>query len=84
MRLDVSYACNGAGEVREIFISGPKAGSGMEAMANDAAIVASLALQHGVPLSALCASVGMMETGQSTSLLGHALRAVAIRVGLEL
>src|SRR5450755_1560452 len=38
------------GRIAEIFINGAKVGSTAEANAQDAAIVASLALQHGCPL----------------------------------
>jgi hypothetical protein len=37
------------GRIAEIFINGAKVGSAAEANAQDAAIVASLALQHGCP-----------------------------------
>src|ERR1700722_8194555 len=38
------------GRIAEIFINGAKVGSAAEANAQDAAIVASLALQHGCPI----------------------------------
>jgi hypothetical protein len=38
------------GRIAEIFINGAKVGSTAEANAQDAAIVASLALQHGCPI----------------------------------
>src|ERR1035438_1821364 len=41
------------GRIAEIFINGAKVGSTAEANAQDAAIVASLALQHGCPLETL-------------------------------
>jgi hypothetical protein len=41
------------GRIAEIFINGAKVGSAAEANAQDAAIVASLALQHGCPLETL-------------------------------
>jgi hypothetical protein len=41
------------GRVAEIFINGAKVGSAAEANAQDAAIVASLALQHGCPLETI-------------------------------
>ena len=37
------------GRPAEIFIAGPKIGSAMDAILSDAAILASLALQHGAP-----------------------------------
>ena len=41
------------GRVAEIFITGSKAGTTAEAIAQDAAIVASLALQHGCPIDTI-------------------------------
>ena len=41
------------GRIAEIFINGSKVGTAAETNAQDAAIVASLALQHGCPLETL-------------------------------
>jgi hypothetical protein len=41
------------GRIAEVFINGAKVGSAAEANAQDAAIVASLALQHGCPLETI-------------------------------
>jgi hypothetical protein len=38
------------GRIAEIFINGSKAGTAAETNAQDAAIIASLALQHGCPI----------------------------------
>ena len=60
------------GRIAEIFINGSKVGSTAEANAQDAAIVASLALQHGCPLEtirhALARSGG--SAGPLATLLG--------------
>jgi hypothetical protein len=60
------------GRIAEIFINGAKVGSTAEANAQDAAIVASLALQHGCPIEtirhALARSGG--STGPLATLLG--------------
>jgi hypothetical protein len=60
------------GQIAEIFINGAKVGSAAEANAQDAAIVASLALQHGCPIEtirhALARSGG--STGPLATLLG--------------
>jgi hypothetical protein len=60
------------GRIAEIFINGVKVGSTAEANAQDAAIVASLALQHGCPIGtiphALARSGG--STGPLATLLG--------------
>jgi hypothetical protein len=41
------------GRLAEIFISNAKAGSHSDAAAKDAAVVASIALQHGVPVEVI-------------------------------
>ena len=41
------------GRIAEVFINGSKAGSAAEANAQDAAIIASLALQHGCPVDTI-------------------------------
>jgi ribonucleoside-diphosphate reductase alpha chain len=46
------------GRIAEIFINGSKAGSTVEANAQDAAIIASLALQHGCPLETIRHALG--------------------------
>lgn len=50
------------GRVRELFLSGAKEGSAMDAILGDAAIIISVALQHGIPIEALGRSVGRIRT----------------------
>jgi ribonucleoside-diphosphate reductase alpha chain len=40
-----------------MFLSGAKDGSGLSAILEDASVVSSIALQHGIPASALAKSV---------------------------
>ena len=55
------------GEIREVFIRGAKIGSDMEALLDDASVLMSLALQHGLPLPQLQHSLnaGRQEAGKS-------------------
>ena len=46
-----------AGKPAEIFLSGAKDGSGLAAILEDASVVISVALQHGIPASALAKSI---------------------------
>ncbi|MBF0247009.1 MAG: hypothetical protein HQL36_02890 [Alphaproteobacteria bacterium] len=48
--------------VKEVFLSGAKEGSTMDAILGDAAVVISVALQHGVPIEALAKSVARIRT----------------------
>jgi hypothetical protein len=57
------------GTIAEIFINGSKAGSTAEAIAQDAAIVASLALQHGCPLDTI--KHAPSSCGPLAALLSH-------------
>jgi ribonucleoside-diphosphate reductase alpha chain len=52
-----------SGHVREVFLSGAKEGSAMDAITSDAAVVISVALQHGVPLDALARSIARIPLG---------------------
>lgn len=48
--------------VKEVFLTGAKEGSSMDAILGDAAVVISVALQHGVPIEALAKSVARIRT----------------------
>lgn len=65
------------GSIAEIFISAVKVGSSIAAQANDLAIVASLALQHGVPLDVIRHALGRNGDGTAATVLGAALDLVA-------
>jgi hypothetical protein len=62
------------GRIAEIFISGSKVGSAAEANAQDAAIVASLALQHGCPIETI--RHALARSGGSTGPLATLLNEV--------
>jgi len=63
--------------IAEIFINGAKVGSAAEANAQDAAIVASLALQHGCPLETI--RHALVRTGGSAGPLAALLDEVERR-----
>ncbi len=48
---------------REVFLSGGKQGTMLDALLGDAAVVISIALQHGVPAEALARSVARLPAG---------------------
>lgn len=87
-----SFECNGLAysatisrypdnTLAEIFISNSKAGSHSDSAAKDSAVVASLALQHGVPLDVIRKALLRDSHGRPSSPLGCALDAVAIAEG---
>ena len=47
----------------EVFLSGGKAGSALDSLLADAAVVISVALQHGVTAKALAKSIGRLPEG---------------------
>jgi len=61
------------GEIAEIFISCNKPGSTADETAKDAAIVVSIALQHGASLQTLAHSAMRDDSGNPTTAVGHAL-----------
>jgi hypothetical protein len=83
-----ALACNGLtylatisrfpdGRLAEIFISNAKAGSHSDSAAKDAAVVCSIALQHGVPLDAIRRALLRDSHGRASSPLGAALDQIA-------
>lgn len=62
------------GKPREIFLTGAKTGTEMASILSDAAVALSVALQSGVPASALAHSVARTEeTDGPASVIGAAL-----------
>jgi hypothetical protein len=69
------------GRVGEIFIGNHRVGSQSDASATDAAVAASLALQHGCTLKVLRGALLRDVRGRATTPLGVALDLVAEREG---
>jgi ribonucleoside-diphosphate reductase alpha chain len=69
------------GSPAEIFITNHRAGSAADIMASDAAIAASLALQHGCPLEVLRRALSRDAHGCATGPLGGALDLLVRREG---
>lgn len=62
-----------AGRLAEIFLSSHKPGSPIEAIARDAAVTASIALQFGADIGTLRAALTKDHDGGPATLLGAAL-----------
>ncbi len=58
------------GSVGEVFISGAKAGSEVDAVARDGAVLLSLALQHGVPLETIRHAITREADGSASTIVG--------------
>lgn len=65
------------GDLAEIFINNSKVGSDSDSAAKDSAVVCSLALQHGVPLTVIRKALLRDPRGVASSPLGVALDLVA-------
>ena|SRR5271166_6403599 len=57
MTIAASVGFGETGTLQEIFLSGAKDGSSMAAILEDASVVISVALQHGIPAAALAKSI---------------------------
>lgn len=65
-----TYSAYNHGVVFEVFMQAGKPGSDLEAMARDAAVVMSLALQYGCPLSTIKQALTEGELGEPAGPLG--------------
>jgi hypothetical protein len=81
MPFTVSFGRFDDGSLAEIFISNHKAGSHADVAARDSAVVASLALQHGVDLETLRRSLLRDSQGRASGPLGVALDLIAAMDG---
>jgi hypothetical protein len=61
------------GTIGEVFVTGAKVGSAMEAVARDAAVCVSIALQYGVPLTILRHAVTREQDASPSSIIGAVL-----------
>jgi len=71
------------GRIAEIFLQNHKVGSQSDTTARDAALAASLALQHGCTLDVLRRALLRDVRGRATTPLGVALDLVAEREGSQ-
>ncbi len=55
-----------SGQPRELFLTACKEGSLLNALLADAAVVISVALQHGIPAAALARPIGRLPAGPVT------------------
>lgn len=67
----------GTNRLAEIFLGNGRAGSDVDAAAKDSAVVASIALQHSVPLETLRHALLRDARGVASSPLGVALDLIA-------
>lgn len=61
------------GQPAEIFLNADRANSMLDVLMSDAAIIASLALQHGVPLATIAHAIKRDKFGIASSPIGAAI-----------
>lgn len=67
------------GRPAEVFLSAGKAGTAIEAMARDLAVITSIALQHGAPVETLRHAMTRLDDGAAAGPMGKLLDLVAKR-----
>ncbi len=77
-RFTATIAAFDDGQLAEVFLSNGKVGSDADTAARDSAVVASLALQHGVPVETIRRALLRDAQGRPSGPLGVALDLVAI------
>jgi len=81
LRYVVSIGRFADGALAEVFISNGKAGSDSDTAARDSAVVASIALQYGVPLEVICHALMRNRDGSACGPLSAALDLLAPEAG---
>lgn len=61
------------GAIGEVFLDAGKMATDVANLARDAALILSIAMQYGVPLAEMHASVGRAENGRPHTVIGTAL-----------
>jgi ribonucleoside-diphosphate reductase alpha chain len=77
LKFTCTASCFADGSLAEVFIQNHKAGSMAGINAQDAAVVCSLALQHGVPLDTIRRALMRDQHGRASGPLGVALDLIA-------
>lgn len=69
----VGYYDSACTRIGEVFVSGSKSGTEVEANVRDAAILVSIALQHQVPLGVMRNAITREENGAPSTIIGAVL-----------
>lgn len=72
IRITLTTGYRSDGSVGEIFLNADRADSMLDVLMSDAAIIASIALQHGVPLQQIAHSLKRDRFGVASSPIGAA------------
>lgn len=77
LRFEVTVGFYPDGRAGEVFTHGAKAGSTMDGLLDDACILVSRLLQHGVTASDLSGSMGRLGNAEPASVIGAVIDLVA-------
>jgi hypothetical protein len=80
IRFAVTVGHYDSGEPGEVFISCAKGGSAMDAVARDGAVLLSLAIQHGVPLTTIKNAITRKSNGNADTILGRVVDSLIMRI----
>jgi hypothetical protein len=69
------------GRIGEVFINGPKSGTTMDGITRDGAVLMSLALQHGVPLSTMRHAISRNANNEAATVIGAVIDEITRREG---
>jgi ribonucleoside-diphosphate reductase alpha chain len=69
-RCAVTVGFYGDGSLGEVFVTAPKAGSELEAIARDGAVLLSIAIQHRVPLDVMRHAITREGDGRASTIIG--------------
>jgi hypothetical protein len=79
-QIQVSMGFFADGRPAEVFVNGLKVGTDVQAVARDASIILSLALQHGAPLDIIKGALTRGEHDEAASLIGVVVDLLEIEV----
>jgi hypothetical protein len=79
-RFEVSFGTYDDRTPAEAFISATKPGSEVQLLASDAAVLLSIALQHGAPLNVIKHAMAREEKNRPQSIIGAVVDALANEV----
>ena len=74
---DMKPGSDAVEQIQELFISAGKSGAAMETMSRDAAVLISIALQHGAPIETMRHAITRNVDGSPQGPIGHLLDLLA-------
>lgn len=69
-QVSIGYYDQACTKPAEVFISGSKAGSDLDATTRDGAVLLSVALQYGVPIEVMAGAITRGRTGDPATIIG--------------